>query len=211
MADIDQINTVEIPVTTLMKIVKHCRESGDNENMGVLMGTTTGETCFVGNCFPHHSKKSIVRQTTANAKVKKSIIDKAVDYLGSNNYDNNVFGLYINIPNGKFYSSAFIHEVMTAADNNLMNDAKICIGYERSLADMGMNPFTAFKLDQEFIDNIKGKKYDQILKDKIKVNKLEVKIFRSSYDQAFLSEYVLPNVSKYSYTVNEDISMNDIC
>jgi hypothetical protein len=49
MADTEGLKLIEIPVTTLMKIVKNCREKGNDEHIGVIMGTITEQTCFVGN------------------------------------------------------------------------------------------------------------------------------------------------------------------
>ena len=211
MADIEEVKLVEVPVTTLMKIVKHCRENGNDETMGIIMGTVSAGTCFVGNWFPHHSKRSTVRPSASDTKVKKSIVDKAVEYFESTNYDNNVCGIYINIPSGKFYSSSFINTILTSSDHDLLTDAKICIAYERSLAELGMNPFTAFKLNKELIASAKGKKVDQLMKNKIAIDELDMKVFRSSYDQAFLAEYVCPKVPEYASMISEDISLTEIC
>jgi hypothetical protein len=115
------------------------------------------------------------------------------------------------VPSGKFYSTNFIHEILTSSSHDMLNDAKICIAYERTLAELGMNPFKAFKFTPKFIENINGKKIDELMKDKIDIEELEIKIFRSSYDQAFLAEYVCPNLSEFSGMIQEDVSMSDIC
>lgn len=211
MADSEDIKLIEIPCTTLMKIVKNCREKGNDEHVGVIMGTITDQTCFVGNCFPHHSKKSIVRHAPSAAKAKKTIVEKAIEHYEGINYDNTVVGIYINVPVGKFYASNFIHEILTSSSHDMLNDAKICISYERTLAELGMNPFRAFKFSRKFIENIQGKKVDEIMKDKIDIEELEIKIFRSSYDQAFLAEYVCPKLSEFSGMIQDDVSMSDIC
>jgi proteasome lid subunit RPN8/RPN11 len=207
----EEVTMVEIPTTTLMKIVKHCREKGNDEGMGVLMGTVDYGTCFVGNSFPHHSKKSIVRHAPSAAKAKTTVIDKAVEYFENTNYDNTVVGVYINVPSGKFFSTDFIHEILSASNQDMLNDSKICIAYERTLAELGMNPFTAFKFTDSFVENIKNKKVDDLLKEKISIDELKIKIFRSSYDQAFLAEYVCPNLSEYSGKIYDDLSIADIC
>lgn len=212
MADFANVKKVEVPMPTLMKIVKHCRDSGMNETMGVIMGTVTDETCFVGNSFPHHSEKSIVRFGQAgNNKQKKSIVDKAVDHFASVNYDNNICGIYVSVPSGKLYTSDFMFNVLTESTHNLIADAQICIVYEKSLAELGMNPFTAFKFDKEFVATLKDKKVDQLIKKKIKLDQLDMKIYRSGYDQAFLAEYICPSLSTYTSQLNEEVNMDKIC
>lgn len=210
MDDFGKVEGVEIASTTLMKIVKHCRESGNDEALGVIMGAVTENSCFIGNCFPHHSKRSTVRHQETSVKTKRSIVDKAVEYFEQTNYDNNVCGIYINVPSGSIFSTEFINEILTSSNFDLLNDSKILIAYERSLADLGMNPLTAFKFSQNFIDNVKNDKIDEIMKSKISIEKLDIKIFRSSFDQAFLAEYVCPKVSETSNSANEDFTMTDI-
>jgi proteasome lid subunit RPN8/RPN11 len=212
MADFQTVTTVEVPMTTLMKIVKHCQDSGMTETMGVIMGTVTDNTCFVGNCFPHHSEKSIMRfGQSGNTKTKRTIVDKAVEHFAKTNYDNNVCGVYVSVPNGKLYSSEFIYEVLTESTHKMLADSQICIVYEKSLAELGMNPFTAFKFNEEFIKALEDKKSEALTKNKIKLDKLDMKIYRSGYDQAFLAEYVCPTLSNISSQTNEDVSMEKIC
>jgi hypothetical protein len=210
MADFEDVKIVEVPVTTLMKIVKHCRENGNDEALGVIMGTNVEGTCFIGNCFPHHSKKSIIRKST-DAHTKKTIVDKAVEHFEKMNYDNNVCGIYVNVPSGKLFSTDFMLEILKSNTYDMLNDAKIIIAYERALAELGMNPFTAFKFSPSFIENVKSKKFDKIFEDKIEVEKLDMKIFRSSFDQAFLAEYVCPEMTAYTNNITEDVSMSEIC
>lgn len=49
MAGLEDVKLVEVSMTTLMKISKHCRESENNETMGVIMGSIGNESCFIGN------------------------------------------------------------------------------------------------------------------------------------------------------------------
>lgn len=122
MADTEDVESVEISMTTLMKIVKHCRQSGNKEATGVIMGSVTDGVCFVGNCFPNITKGS---DKKAKTKLLRDPVDDATKYFGLTNYDSNICGLYINIPNGKFYSSDFMHQIITEKDKNLANNAKI--------------------------------------------------------------------------------------
>lgn len=64
---------------------------------------------------------------TDSRTTTRSLLNKAVENFASTNYDNNMCGVYINIPNGKFYSSDFMHNIMTEVSSELINDSQICI------------------------------------------------------------------------------------
>lgn len=74
---------------------------------------------------------------------------------------------------------------------------------------MGMNPFTVFKIKKNLTDKSTKKKTDDLMKDKLLIDKLEMRIYRSGYDQAMLAEYVCPKVSEGS-KVGEEMSFSDI-
>lgn len=75
---------------------------------------------------------------------------------------------------------------------------------------MGMNPFTAFKIMRNLGDKSTKKKTDELMKDKVFINKLDMKICRSGYDQAFLSKFICPRVSDFTDKIKEETSISDI-
>ena len=122
-----------------------------------------------------------------------------------------ICGIYINIIQGKIL--------------NYLNHDQIYIGYEKELADMGMNPITAFRFKKEFAkimsrskvggdveSALNQKEYeDKYISTDDLIEYLPVKIWRSSYDQAFLAEYVCPNISEATATAYEDMPISEIC
>ena len=74
-----------------------------------------------------------------------------------------------------------------------------------------MNPFTAFKIMRNLGDKSTKKKTDELMKDKVIINKLDMSIYRTGYDQAMLSKYVCPRVSDFNDRVKEQMSLSDIC
>lgn len=190
-----------------MRIAKHCQENKENEIIGVIMGTTIDKTCYIGNSFPHYSRKIVSK----SKKKAKTVVGKATEYFSGINYDNILCGVYINILAGKLYTSEFVKELFDTAKSDLINDAKICIGYDQQQADLGLNPFIAFRLNKKFVKSVKSKKNKEILSNRTIFDLLPLKLFRSSPDQVFLAEYICPSLSKYSELGDSVLSVSNLC
>ena len=171
------------------------------------MGTWIDDTLYVGNCFPSYKSAS----SSSKSKGKKTVIGKATEYFTSINYDNILCGIYINVPEGKLFSSSFMHDLFNTSNTDFLDQVKIWITYERSLADLGLNPFKALRLSPKFIQSIKGKKVKEIIKHQEIFEELPMRLFRSSPDQAFLAEYVCPELSDYSGIADDEISIASLC
>jgi hypothetical protein len=208
MADFDQAESVDISSTTIMKIVKHCRSKGSDETIGVIMGTCIESVCYVGNSFPYYRVESSSR--AGKSKTKKTVVDKAAEFFTKSNYDNILCGVYVNVPEGQLFSSEFFKTLLDS-HKNLINDAKIVIVYENSSANVGLNPFKVYKLSPKFVHSVKAKKVKEIVQHRQIFDELPLKLFRSSPDQAFLAEYVCPDLPNYDGIADEDISISSLC
>ena len=208
MADFDQAERIEISATTIMKIVKHCRAKPHTETMGVVMGTCLDNTCYIGNSFPSYKPQAASKK--GKSKAKKTIVSKAANYFTKINYDNILCGVYVNVPDGKLFSTQFFNDLL---DKNLSlaDDAKICIVYENSAANLGLNPFMAYKINSKFVRAVKNKKLKEVVQSREIFDELPLRLFRSSPDQAFLAEYVCPGLPDYTGIADEEVSIASLC
>lgn len=209
-----KLHRVIIDTPALLNMVKHCRETESANAQGFLMGVLQrqeGETV----------DSLMVTQTMprANIEVMTDLL-RTMENESQRLMDTNEVGFYINSRMGQCFTLDLLKSVLETTKK--FKNA-VFIVYDKSKSNYGLNPLTAFRLSEKGTQTFTSDHgviqlellQSSIIKQKLVLAELfeevPVKVYRSHMQQAYLFDYIQPEMPAFNTNLFKLSTPNYLC